>query len=583
MVQRIIRIKRILLLCFILSSLMALLCCGAAQAATIDNKVISEGQIYQVFYPNDGSVTSEISVNTVDNTGAVYDIAYATGTANDPGIQYCFQYEEDITGVQTSAVIEQSSPQVSFSIQSQSQDGLLLWIYVRKGSVKLTVSPDNNQSEALKIKKLANDGNEKKRPFGCYLMEDEKEDSNGQNTKKFNLAIKSSSSKYVPLIMCGTEGAKVSRNLIRESNNKKENIKEVFLFDVADSVPYLEKSEIINSNEGDKTETVLGQIPCDSTFTCTGKGYDVKFDTGKGKKYFSAFVELKSINNNNTESGPLSVTNGSCLFVWLNGWEIPETFDNAEIPVLPTMPAQNGNIYQFSAQSYNDTEIVTVTKIDKDGNTSDPDEYHMDAFTVLQLYFDDNKIEDGDVIKLETPVTLAKGLRIENKSFTIDLAGNKLETASDATKGIFIYNSDVAFVDSVGDGTIECVNSSENGENAVGISIDQSNVWLNGIYEFYSSSTYGIQILPTVNGSDSRQSVFNMDNETCLIQEGGVAAIDVGSGNIAYIDNCLLYGENTYGFICNSGSQTYIVKSTMDFWNDSNEPICGPGERYFYQ
>ena len=174
-----------LLLCFAAAAMLLLLWPGRATAATVEQTLVEGDRFAAVDLDPDrhGSVEKQFTVTTLaDKT--CYDILYATGTAAGPSAQYCFGRTDDLSTEPTTALLRPTN---------YENTGILLWIRVRSGSVKLTVS---DSAPVILLTPVRTDVSP------LQMIYNPKGDS-----KQFRIANAGLSA--IPIVMGGTSGAQI--------------------------------------------------------------------------------------------------------------------------------------------------------------------------------------------------------------------------------------------------------------------------------------------------------------------------------------------------------------------------------------
>ncbi len=126
--------------------------------------------------------------------GTTYDVIYAAGTASDPSVMMAANLTRKLTPGYTSAYIKTGAG---------SNVGTLAGIRVRSGSVEVTVRQSGGETYALKWA-------ENDTPLVVLRR---------LKGKKARFQMETGNLKYIPIILCGTRGAKIRRTLSKANKN----------------------------------------------------------------------------------------------------------------------------------------------------------------------------------------------------------------------------------------------------------------------------------------------------------------------------------------------------------------------------
>ena len=250
---------------------LALLCLilwlpGAASAVTME-KTISSGESIAVLdldVSGHGTVSNQIIVTTLGD-GTSFDIAYAAGKAEKPTAQYYLQRDTSLSTEPTTALIQATD---------RPNQGLLAWIKVTSGSVKLTVSSSDSQARLTPVHATISP-----------LAVDKIEKGNGRNLKIVNANLSS-----IPVVLCGTSGTQIKRQL--ESNRY-----EIYTFT---------GSTLTRITYIDEKKTNRQHFSYDTTMTMNGS------------RYFCTHlqIELSPVST----SGVFETKMGNTGYAVMNGW-----------------------------------------------------------------------------------------------------------------------------------------------------------------------------------------------------------------------------------------------------------------------
>ena len=161
-----------------------------------DEKVLEAGESWYI--RNVDIAGNRISKNkftiTPREAGTTYDVIYARGTSSDPSVLMAVNLTRKLKPGYTSAYIKTGTG---------SNIGTLAGIRVRSGSVEVSVRQSGGEAFALEWAKNDTPLVVRRRLKG----------------KKAEFRMGAGNLKYIPVILCGTYGAKIRRTLSQKNKN----------------------------------------------------------------------------------------------------------------------------------------------------------------------------------------------------------------------------------------------------------------------------------------------------------------------------------------------------------------------------
>ncbi len=238
---------------------------AAAQAATVTGGAeLGQGAMY---YLRDKDISgNRITANSFTvrplTAGTSYNIVYAQGTRAQPKEYLAVNVTKTLKGAATSAYIKK---------QASNNVGMLLGIYVRKGSVALSVTSTGTSTKfVLKLVKLS------KQPVAFRTV--------GKNRKiRFDMATGNLTA--IPLVFGGTTNTRIRRTLASDKY-------ELYVF---------------GSTKMKRTTYISGKAAASQTFA-----YETSY-AYNGHKYHCKLMPISAVNVKT--SGWMQTTKGySCFF-----------------------------------------------------------------------------------------------------------------------------------------------------------------------------------------------------------------------------------------------------------------------------
>ena len=238
---------------------------AAVQAATVTGgATLKQGSMY---YLRDkdisgNSITSNSFVVQPQTAGTSYDIVYAQGTRSQPQEYLAVNVTKTLRGAATSAYIKKTA---------SNNVGMLVGIYVRKGSVKLSVTSNGTSSKfVLKLVKLS------KTPVAFRTV---------AKNRKIRFDMATGNLTAIPLIFGGINKTRIRRNL-------DTNRYELYVF---------------GATKMKRTTYYNGKAVASKTFT-----YETSY-TYSGRLYHCKLMPISAVNVKT--SGWMQTTKGrSCFF-----------------------------------------------------------------------------------------------------------------------------------------------------------------------------------------------------------------------------------------------------------------------------